>query len=267
MSRCSCCAHPDRSALDAALGSGVPLRTIAERFGVSKTALLRHRDNHLAETLHPVSNPAASVWVRQRPATAQEPATLSLPPGEVPGGVSGAPAPAPVAEIDPLVSLTIQQQRIRQSLMLRQRGLSRAQVARALEVSERTITDWWAKAREESIAQVREATAEVFLADLHTERGLRSNYLHHMLDKAREKGDIKTQLSVLKMLETMDRTNITLAASLGTFHDFKPGAPSDHNCSNAGLSIMQDAFKEMAAIFSAYPDDPVTDLGDDLSIH
>jgi transposase-like protein len=178
-----------------------------------------------------------------------------VPPGEVSGGVSGAPAPALAAEIDPLVPLTIQQQRIRQSLMLRQRGYTRAQVARALEVSERTVTDWWAKAREESLSKVREGTAEVFLAELRTERDLRSNYLYQMLDRARETKDIKTQLSVIKLLETMDRTNITLAASLGTFNGFAPGAPSEHDGRNAGLSIMQDAFKEMAAIFAASPND------------
>ena len=76
-----------------------------------------------------------------------------------------------------------------------------------------------------------------------------------MLDKAREKGDVKTQLAVHKLLEQRDRTTITLAATIGTFNGFAPGAPSDHDDSNAGLRLMQESFKEMAAILSAYPDD------------
>ena len=48
MSRtCSICQHPDREALHQALGAGEALRTIAARWSVSKTALLRHREAHL----------------------------------------------------------------------------------------------------------------------------------------------------------------------------------------------------------------------------
>jgi hypothetical protein len=43
---CSICTHPDRRAIETALGSGIPLRTIASQRSVSKTALLRHRDSH-----------------------------------------------------------------------------------------------------------------------------------------------------------------------------------------------------------------------------
>jgi hypothetical protein len=43
---CSICTHPDRLAIETALGSGTPLRTIAARWSVSKTALLRHRERH-----------------------------------------------------------------------------------------------------------------------------------------------------------------------------------------------------------------------------
>jgi len=39
---CTVCAHPDRSAIDAALEGGRPLRRIAAAYGVSKTALHRH---------------------------------------------------------------------------------------------------------------------------------------------------------------------------------------------------------------------------------
>jgi hypothetical protein len=43
---CTICTHPDRPAVEAALRGGTLLRTIAARWSVSKTALLRHRDKH-----------------------------------------------------------------------------------------------------------------------------------------------------------------------------------------------------------------------------
>ncbi len=48
---CSVCTHPDRAAVDAALLAQEPLRTIADRWSVSKTALIRHREDHLPTIL------------------------------------------------------------------------------------------------------------------------------------------------------------------------------------------------------------------------
>lgn len=44
---CTVCTHSAREAIDAALVTGGTLRTIADRWQVSKTALLRHRGEHL----------------------------------------------------------------------------------------------------------------------------------------------------------------------------------------------------------------------------
>jgi len=44
---CTLCIHPGRSAVEDALRAHLSLRTIAARWSVSKTALLRHRDRHL----------------------------------------------------------------------------------------------------------------------------------------------------------------------------------------------------------------------------
>ena len=48
---CTVCAHPDRPAVDQALVNHRSFRNIAERFGLSSQALLRHHDAHLPETL------------------------------------------------------------------------------------------------------------------------------------------------------------------------------------------------------------------------
>ena len=48
---CTVCAHEDRAELEGTLVAGVPLRTIADRFRVSKTALVRHKEKHLPASL------------------------------------------------------------------------------------------------------------------------------------------------------------------------------------------------------------------------
>ena len=52
MQKCSICFHPNKNKIDEALLlSTAPLRTIADQFQVSKTALLRHKANHIPKDL------------------------------------------------------------------------------------------------------------------------------------------------------------------------------------------------------------------------
>jgi hypothetical protein len=52
MQKCSICIHPQRNEIDEKLLlSTTPLRTIADQFGVSKTALLRHKADHIPTDL------------------------------------------------------------------------------------------------------------------------------------------------------------------------------------------------------------------------
>ncbi len=48
---CTICSHSDRAAIDAALLNGESYRTIAVRYGPSKTALIRHKAEHLPAKL------------------------------------------------------------------------------------------------------------------------------------------------------------------------------------------------------------------------
>lgn len=48
---CSICVNSNRTDIEALLLEGTPLRTIADHHGVSKTALIRHRDEHLPDRL------------------------------------------------------------------------------------------------------------------------------------------------------------------------------------------------------------------------
>jgi hypothetical protein len=48
---CTCCVHPERDSIDAALVCGDSVRTIGSRFGVSPDAVSRHSRNHLSAAL------------------------------------------------------------------------------------------------------------------------------------------------------------------------------------------------------------------------
>jgi len=48
---CSICKHQDRDQIDAALIEGGPSKELASRFGVSKSALHRHRQTHILDCL------------------------------------------------------------------------------------------------------------------------------------------------------------------------------------------------------------------------
>jgi transposase-like protein len=45
--RCTVCDHPQRHGIDEALVSGAPYRSVAKRFGLSESAVYRHKTEHL----------------------------------------------------------------------------------------------------------------------------------------------------------------------------------------------------------------------------
>jgi transposase-like protein len=45
--RCTVCDHPERQSIDEALVSGAPYRSVAKRFGLSESAVYRHKTEHL----------------------------------------------------------------------------------------------------------------------------------------------------------------------------------------------------------------------------
>ena len=49
--RCSICRHPERKAMEMALMEGTNCRILARRYEVSKSALSRHRTEHLTREL------------------------------------------------------------------------------------------------------------------------------------------------------------------------------------------------------------------------
>jgi hypothetical protein len=45
--RCTVCDHPQRHSIDEALVTGAPYRSVAKRYGLSGSAVYRHKTEHL----------------------------------------------------------------------------------------------------------------------------------------------------------------------------------------------------------------------------
>jgi len=45
--RCTACDHPERHSIDETLVTGAPYRSVAKRFGLSESAVYRHKTEHL----------------------------------------------------------------------------------------------------------------------------------------------------------------------------------------------------------------------------
>jgi hypothetical protein len=72
---CTICTHPQRTVMERALSDGIPLRTIADHWSVSKTALIRHKADHLPERPTPPA-PAISQPVFPVAGTTRRPGPL-----------------------------------------------------------------------------------------------------------------------------------------------------------------------------------------------
>lgn len=49
--KCAACTHPERDEIDAGLVAGRALRSLGKQYGMSASALFRHRNNHLSAAL------------------------------------------------------------------------------------------------------------------------------------------------------------------------------------------------------------------------
>lgn len=193
-SRCSCCSHPERPALDAALRSGVALRTVAEGFGVSKTALIRHRDNHM-------DTQAPHVRHRERLAA--------------PSAPQANPAPLNAHE------------KMRRALWMREQGFTRSEIAEALSITEGYVSELFARARDEALAAVKEATAEQLVTDLRTTHAIQMAKLAALYDQAEKAGDRKTMVAVLRERRHHNESLRDLYRDLGAFDRFTRSALSE----------------------------------------
>lgn len=248
-SRCTICGRADRSAVDADLASGVgSLATIAARYGLSKTSLIRHRDRHIAENLHPVSNTAAEnrplrIHHRARPIVAEP----------VPDHCEAAAPddaeiiPGPCENIEPSVA------RLREVANMLARGLSRAEIAEHYGVHVDTVSVWHRTIRERGILRVKSTTAAQIIATLFHNQAQRTAALWAVAHDARDKGLPRVAVAALDGIRKEDRHVFDIAEGIGVFDHFKltPEEASESRPSfistqgKAELAFMADAIAGM----------------------
>ena len=76
--RCTVCDHPEKHRIDETLVTGAPYRSVAKRFGVSESAVYRHKSEHLPA--HLLKAKEVEVAARER---ASRPARRKSPPKTV----------------------------------------------------------------------------------------------------------------------------------------------------------------------------------------
>jgi transposase-like protein len=257
--RCSICGRADRIAIDADIAAGASsLASIAARYGVSKSALIRHRDNHGAEQTAAENTPTA-VTVRQRirPASAADSSTAEPSnDDEITAGSCEA--------VEPTTA------RLREVASLLARGLSRAEIAARYGVHVDTVTAWHRTIRERGILRVKTTSADEIIATLLHSQAQRSRALWSIFHDAQAKGLPRVAVTALDGLRKEDRHVFEIASGIGAFDQFKLAAekPLGRRYGEEELEALQDLAADLVRAFAQGDDCPrielgTTDLSDD----
>lgn len=255
--RCTICGRADRGAIDADVAAGAgSLATIATRYNVSKSALLRHRDNH-GSTPSPTS-PTVAEPVAHRCDAAGAAVVLD----------DTEPLPDHLEDVDPSTA------RLREVADLLARGMTRAEIASRYRVHVDTVTVWTRAIREKGINRVRATTAEGIIADLLQANAQRKRLLWQTVQDAQAQGVHRTVIRALDALRKEDHHVFEIAQSLGAFDRFKlsPEMPKDEDDYPGAVSarLLREGARSILGMMAAFdhahspsdvdPQDPQTRL-------
>jgi len=225
------CAHANRIAIDAALQSGRPLRTVAADYpGLSKSALDRHRkrcgclvaDVEPDRTVASASPALQAVRRRSRPQTDEA-------------------------------------ERFAIALRMKARGCGRAEIGRALNIHPNTVTDLLNRANAAALERVRSETVEDLIVQRRAERDARAQRLHAILERAELRGDVRTQLDALRDLRHESKEDREWMRELGAFDSFRVPTMQEQDLQQGSdLSRYAREFLEQSARLLAA--DPETDI-------
>jgi len=229
---CSVCRHPLRIAIEAALATGRPLRSVAADYpGLSKSALDRHRKR--CAVSHASAPPVA------------------------PGCNS---APAPIRRRSR--ALTDQAERFAIALRMRVRGSTNAEIARALGITPNSVSELIARAQAAELSRVRTETVEDLLIQLRSSRDLRRRELGEVLERARVCRDDPLIISIVRELRHEAKEDRELMRDLGAFDSFKVLTMQEQEsrqAQNRDGSLSRAAskfFDDLESFFAMGVDDP-----------
>ncbi|MXQ13979.1 hypothetical protein [Microvirga makkahensis] len=118
-------------------------------------------------------------------------------------------------------------EKMRRALWMREQGFTRAEIAEALSITEGYVSELFARARDEALAAVKEATAEQLVTDLRTTHALQMAKLAALYDQAEKAGDRKTMVAVLRERRHHNESLRELYRSLGAFDRFTRSAQAE----------------------------------------
>jgi hypothetical protein len=221
------------------------VRKIASDYGLSKTALSRHRQ-HMDETEPATEQPAGrSTDNQSEPSSATE---------------------SPIASVDDPLS---PQGKITRALWLHWQGVARSEIARRLNVGECVVSEWLSMALEDEVKSIGSVTANEAIAELRLSYRVQRSELIRTVEAARRRGHLRTVTDGMRELRQLDKLYMEIIKEMGAFNQSQdweereiqrlakiPGA------SEESLAEMQAAAGKLLAYVDAGGDQ---DAGGDLS--
>jgi transcriptional regulator with XRE-family HTH domain len=139
---------------------------------------------------------------------------------------------------------------MRRALWMRAQGLTRTEIAAALQISEGYVGELFARARQEALASVKEATAEQLVADLSTAHALHMSKLAVLYDKAEKMGDLKAMVAIMRERRQHNDSLRDLYKDLGAFDRFQRfNQPKDER--DQSMALLDEMFREFAGAYQA----------------
>lgn len=217
---CAVCRHPDRIAIDAALSAGRALRSLAADYpNLNKSTLGRHRKQCMTDASLDVSVAPGSNVAPQNTATIRR-------------------RTRPIEEA----------QRFDIALRMKARGCTRADIARALDVHPSTVGEIIRRGTDNAVERVRSETVEELVAQRQAERDARARKLAHLQERAELRGDVRTQLDVLRHQLAEDREQREWMRELGAFDRFRiPTEEDRRRTQNRTGGDLIDMFREVVS--------------------
>lgn len=253
MARCSICGHPEREAIDAALVAGIPLRTVAARYRVGKSALARHKE-HIDR---PATPTPATVRQRARPVADQVANGDQVPPCHS----VDAPTP-PCDNADVLTGELVadddvpaDEARLRATVRLSLAGRTQREIGARFGVGERTVRRWLHQARRERLDRFRSTSADDMLSSMLDRLTMLEAETIHVQDAATAAGTVKLALEALRQRRGLVRDLAIIGEKVGLWENYKFVPPADRDDPHAAIAErLRQGVTELVSLFLPAPD-------------